>query len=266
MTHLPLVNGRVPGRPPAAPRAFDPPTQTPDGALGRRLGELRRRYGRMDGMELLAVMIKDAFPGKIAVVSSFGAESVVLLHLVAQVDPTTPVLFLNTGKLFAETLRYRDRLQETLGLTDVRALYPHPDDERTLDSRGALWSENPDACCRIRKVLPLSRSLEGFEAQVTGRKRFQTSARRTMDLIEVSDGRFKINPLADWGLERLNRHIEAYRLPRHPLVKDGYPSIGCMPCTQRVQNGEGYRSGRWAGLDKDECGLHTPTLTDGDGI
>lgn len=266
MTHLPLVNGRVSGRTSATSAGIDAPAETPDGPLGARLAELRARYGHLDGVDLLTAMLKNAFPGKIAVVSSFGAESVVLLHLVAQVDPATPVLFLNTGKLFAETLRYRDRLQEALGLTDVRALYPHPEDERGLDPHGALWSEDPDACCRIRKVLPLGRALQGFEAQVTGRKRFQTSARSTMDLIEVAQGRFKINPLADWGLERLTRHIEAHRLPRHPLVKDGYASIGCMPCTRRVRDGEAYRSGRWAGLDKDECGLHTPALTDGDGI
>jgi phosphoadenosine phosphosulfate reductase len=263
MTDVPLVKGRLPGRPPrVAAQLFD----SPDGPIGspqpERLRELRRHYSHLDGKDLLEKMIGEAFPGRIAVVSSFGAESVILLHMVAQIDPGTPVLFLNTGKLFPETLRYRDRLQAALGLTDLRALYPHPEDEHTHDPDGVLWNTDPDACCALRKVLPLRRALTGFDAQITGRKRFQTGARNAMQTLEISEGKFKINPLAGWDLERLAAYIETHKLPKHPLVRDGYPSIGCMPCTSRVQPGGDYRSGRWAGFDKDECGLHT----DGGGI
>ena len=243
-----------------------------------RLADLVARYGQLGGQALLEVMIKQVFPGKIAVVSSFGAESAVLLHLVAEVDPTVPVLFLNTGKLFGETLRYRDRLQERLGLTDVRAVGPHPDDLKARDPNGGLWNADPDACCFVRKVLPLERALTGFEASITGRKRFQTNARAQMAAIEEERvrgvggpvdpqaTRFKINPLSEWTLDDLNGHIETFRLPRHPLVKDGYLSIGCMPCTERVPEGGSYRDGRWVGRDKDECGIHLPVNTDGDGI
>lgn len=243
-----------------------------------RLGALRERYEGLTGQALLEATIKGEFAGKIAVVSSFGAESAVLLHMVAEIDPATPVIFLNTGKLFGETLRYRDRLQERLGLTDVRAAGPHPADLAARDPNGALWNADPDACCFVRKVLPLERALKGFEASITGRKRFQTSARLGMEPIEEEavrgtgepgsavGTRFKINPLAFWGQEELERYTDANRLPRHPLVKDGYLSIGCMPCTERVPEGGSYRDGRWVGRDKDECGIHLPINTGGDGI
>ena len=218
----------------------------------------------LDAPELLRLAIRDAFPGKIAVISSFAAESVVLLHLVAEIDPTTPVLFLNTHKLFGETMRYRDRLQETLGLVDIRAVGPHPDDRKAQDPEGTLWSRNPDACCHFRKVVPLRRALAGFDAVVTGRKRFQTTQRATMEKVELAEGRVRFNPLVDWSLFDLTAYIEEHRLPKHPLINDGYPSIGCIPCTRRVGAGEGYRDGRWAGSEKDECGIHSGI--DGDGI
>jgi len=182
--------------------------------------------------------------------------------MAAKVAPTVPVIFLNTGKLFGETLRYRDRLQDKLGLTDIRAIHPHPDDTAKLDPNGDLWSRDPDACCNFRKTLPLQRALKPFRAQITGRKRFQTSARSTMKPIGVHGDKFKINPLTDWDLNALNAYIDEHKLPKHPLVKDGYLSIGCMPCTERVKEGGDYRSGRWVGRDKDECGIHI----DGDGI
>ena len=225
---------------------------------------LRAKTAALDTHGLLQFALKQAFPGRIAVVSSFAAESVVLLHHVAALDPTTPVLFLNTGKLFGETLRYRDRLQDALGLTDIRAIGPHPDDRKDLDAEGTLWSRDPDACCHFRKVVPLSRALTGFSATITGRKRFQTAPRATMDRVELAEGRFRFNPLIDWSLEDLMGYIEENNLPKHPLLMDGYPSIGCMPCTRRVAAGESYRAGRWAGLDKDECGIHAGI--DGEGI
>ena len=174
------------------------------------------------------------------------------------------MIFLNTGKLFGETLRYRDRLQDVLGLGDIRTMAPGPADRARLDPDGSLWSRDTDSCCNFRKVLPLKRALEGFAAQITGRKRFQTTARSEMQAVEYFDGRFRFNPLADWTQADLEAYARDHNLPAHPLVEDGYPSIGCMPCTRRVQAGEGYRDGRWAGLDKDECGIHVGI--DGEGI
>ena len=225
---------------------------------------LRAKAEEMDAHELLSFALREAFPGRIAAVSSFGAESVVLLHHIARIDPTTPVLFLNTHKLFGETMRYRDRVQEALGLTDVRAIGPHPDDRRAEDPEGTLWSRNPDACCHFRKVVPLRRSLHGFDALITGRKRFQTAQRAGMQKVEMFEGRVRLNPLVDWTLSNLVAFVDEHRLPRHPLINDGYPSIGCIPCTRRVARGEGYRDGRWAGYEKDECGIHTGI--DGEGI
>ena len=232
-------------------------------AMQERLADLRARAGRLDAAGVLRLGL-ETFPGKIAVISAFAAESVVLLHQLARVDPTAPVLFLNTGKLFGETLRYRDRLQEMLGLTDVRAIGPRPEDRARFDPEGTLWSRDAGACCHFRKVVPLRRALEGFEAHITGRKRFQTSSRAGLSKVELADGRFRFNPLADWTLPELTAYIEANKLPRHPLVNDGYPSIGCLPCTRRVAAGEGYRDGRWAWLEKDECGIHAGI--DGEGI
>jgi phosphoadenosine phosphosulfate reductase len=229
-----------------------------------RLAELRAKAEGRDAHGILELALKEAFPGRTAVGSSFGAESAVLLHLVAQVDPSTPVLFLNTGKLFGETLRYRDRLQDELGLGDVRTVAPYAVERAARDPEGTLWSRDTDACCDFRKVVPLRRALAGFAAQITGRKRFQTGARADMKPVEFFEGRFRFNPLAAWDLADLEAYIEAHKLPRHPLVEDGYLSIGCMPCTRRVKAGEDYRAGRWSGLDKDECGIHIGM--DGEGI
>jgi phosphoadenosine phosphosulfate reductase len=246
------------------PRAFDRAGSGPsDPVLKAKLAELQLAARGRDAYGILELALKGEFAGKTAVVSSFGSESAVLLHMIAQIDPNTPVLFLNTGKLFGETLRYRDRLQDELGLGDVRSLAPSTADRRRFDPDGGLWSIDTDACCNFRKVIPLRHALEGFEAQITGRKRFQTNARHEMQAVEFFEGRFRFNPLADWSLADLERYVELHCLPKHPLVEDGYPSIGCMPCTRRVQAGESYRAGRWAGLDKDECGIHG---VDGDGI
>ncbi len=238
--------------------------ETGDTSAAAQLATLRSLAAGRDARGILELALREEFPGRTAVVSSFGAESAVLLHLVAQVDPATPILFVNTGKLFGETLRYRDRLQDELGLTDVRALGPHPIARAEKDPEGVLWSRDPDACCAFRKVQPLRRALAGFAAQVTGRKQFQTRARTTMLSVEYFDGRFRFNPLHDWSLADLEGYAAEHDLPRHPLVEDGYLSIGCIPCTRRLQAGESYRDGRWPGLEKDECGIHTGL--DGEGI
>lgn len=227
------------------------------------------RTAELSAIDFLTTMLQHEFKDEICVVSSFGAESAVLLHMVAQIDPTTPVIFLNTGKLFGETLRYRDRLQTLLGLTDVRSIGPHPTDLAEKDSNEDLWQKNNDMCCHIRKNLPQERALKGFKAVLTGRKRFQTSQRGSMQRIEIDDeaaARLRINPLADFTLEDLQAYLETHNLPKHPLVKDGYLSIGCMPCTDKVKEGDDYRSGRWSEQDKEECGMHGTEFVYGEGI
>ncbi len=217
---------------------------------------LSRRLGRLSTEDMLAEAIRHEFPGRIAVVSSFGADSAVLLHLVAGIDPAVPVLFLDTDKLFGETRRYRDRLVERLGLTDVRTIGPDPIAVAERDPEGVLWARDPDACCALRKVEPLARALEPFDAWINGRKRHQSASRADLDLVEAADGRVKLNPLADWDPAALAAYFARHDLPPHPLVEDGYRSIGCMPCSDRVAEGEDDRAGRWRGMAKIECGIH----------
>ena len=197
------------------------------------------------------------FGDRIALVSSFGAESAVLLHLAAQVDKAIPVLFLDTGMLFAQTLDYRRQLAADLGLTAVRDLRPSFEDLALNDPGGELWKRDTDACCYIRKVSPLDGALTDFDAWITGRKRFHGGGRLRLPVIEEADGRIKFNPLANWTKAELEAYAEAHGLPAHPLVAMGFPSIGCWPCTDRAEDGADARSGRWAGSQKSECGIHT---------
>lgn len=218
--------------------------------------QLQRLYGHMDGLELLDGMINHALKNKIALVSSFGAESVILLHMVAQVNKDTPIIFLNTQKLFGETLKYRDQIVEQLGLTNLVTVRPDDQDVEREDKNGLLWARDTNACCDLRKVRPLARAMNGYQAWITGRKRFQSTGRSTIPLIEQDGATLKINPLALWTQEEIDQKIADIGLPPHPLVAQGYPSIGCMPCTARVEMGQDRRSGRWVGAEKTECGIH----------
>ncbi len=227
---------------------------------------LNARFAGVATRDMLAAVLREELAGRIAAVSSFGAESAVLLHLIASVDPSMPVLFLETGKHFPETLAYRDELAARLGLTDLRSLTPDAELLAARDATGLRWSYDPDGCCEIRKVQPLARALAAFDASFTGRKGFQSASRAGLPTFELdtSDaaGRLKVNPLADWSSDQIASYFAASGLPAHPLVAQGYPSIGCSPCTTRVEQGEDPRSGRWKGWDKTECGIHVDGATD----
>lgn len=222
---------------------------------------LNRMFRGSDTDEWLAAVLEGNLVGDIAIVSSFGAESAALLHLVSQIDASVPVLFLETGKHFPETLAYRDLLTDRLGLNLVN-VYPDLEDLQSRDESGLRWSYDPDGCCELRKVRPLEKALSGFDASLTGRKAFQSSTRANLPRFEIdtsdAQGRFKINPLIDWDADRIAAYFEAHDLPRHPLVDRGFTSIGCSPCTRAVAPGEDPRAGRWAGWDKVECGIHKP--------
>lgn len=227
---------------------------------------LNNLFRGTDTAEMLRCVLHDRLAGELAVVSSFGAESAVLLHLVASIDPATPVLFLETGKHFPETLAYRDLLVERLGLTNLIVVQPEAAVIAAKDENGLRWSWDPDGCCEIRKVEPLARELLHYDASITGRKGFQSSTRAGLPRFEVdrtdAQGRLKINPLASWSKEELEAHFAEHDLPAHPLVAQGYPSIGCAPCTSKVAPGEDPRSGRWKGWDKTECGIHVDGAED----
>ncbi|MGO8917048.1 MAG: phosphoadenylyl-sulfate reductase [Stellaceae bacterium] len=221
-----------------------------------RTALLVSRYGRLEGEALLAPLIERELSGRIAVLSSFGAEAALLLDMVARIDRATPVIFLDTGKLFGETLRYRDALIEQLGLADVRSLAPDPAELMRRDPDGTLWHRDADACCRLRKVEPLERALGGVEAVISGRKRHHGGARGHLAALERAGGLIRVNPLWNYGQERVARGFAERGLPPHPLEADGFRSIGCMPCTDRVAPDEAPRAGRWRGRDKSECGIH----------
>lgn len=215
--------------------------------------------------EMLRTVLSEQMVGDVAIVSSFGTESAALLHLVGSIAPDIPVMFLDTGKHFPETLAYRDQLVERLGLTGLRNLTPDAALLAKRDETGLRWSYDPDGCCEIRKVLPLDAAMAGFDASITGRKAFQASTRNALPRFEVdAAGKLKVNPLADWTKTDIEAYFATHDLPRHPLEAQGYLSIGCAPCTSKVKPGEDPRSGRWAGWDKTECGIHTPT-GDGEG-
>jgi len=221
---------------------------------------LNTQFGDSDTQTMLKTVLTEKLVGDVAVVSSFGAESAVLLHLIAAIDPSTPVLFLDTGKHFPETLAYADALSARLGLTDLRVLKPDAAELAKRDETGLRWSYDPDGCCEIRKVRPLEKALDGFDATITGRKGFQSRTRAGLPRFELEGDRLKVNPLASWSAADIDAYFEAHDLPRHPLVADGYPSIGCAPCTSKVQAGEDPRAGRWRGWDKVECGIHVPVV------
>jgi len=227
---------------------------------------LNALYGERDAKAIISVAVRDLFADRITLVSSFGAESAVLLHLVSEVDRSVPVIFLDTGKLFVETLEYRDLLAARLGLTDVRSVQPDPARLTAKDPHRALWMTNPDLCCHIRKTEPLQRALQGLDAWFTGRKRFQSSTRAALPVFEADGRRIKVNPLAAWTGADIASYSDRHDLPEHPLVAKGYLSIGCVPCTTKVMPGEDARAGRWRGLDKTECGIHTDLEIDGSGI
>lgn len=220
--------------------------------------DLRECYADADARSLLRVMIRDEFPGRIALVSSFGAEAAVLLHMVAEIEADLPVLFLDTGRMFAETRSYQRRLTADLGLTNVRIVRPDDALVEEEDPGGALWRTDPDRCCRLRKVLPLERALRDYDAWITGLKRYHNFVRSDIEPVQYVDGRFKINPLATWDADRVDLEFARHGLRRHPLVCRGYPSIGCAPCTSPVAKGEDQRAGRWRGREKTECGIHRP--------
>lgn len=213
-------------------------------------------HRKSDAQTVLRHALQDLQIGPVAMVSSFGAESVVLLHMIAQIDPATPIIFLDTEMLFPETLTYQREVADYLGLTDVRIISPDRNEVLERDVDGLLHQADTDACCDLRKTRPLDKALTDFGGWITGRKRFQGGQRAELQLFEKDGRKIKINPLAKWSSEDLQAYMAEQNLPRHPLVAQGYPSIGCMPCTSRVSAHEDPRAGRWRDSDKTECGIH----------
>ena len=224
--------------------------------LKERAHGLSARYVGQSAETVLQSAIRTEFTGRIGLVSSFGTEAAVLLHMVGRIDPYVPVIFLDTWKHFPETLTYRDQLIETFGLCNIQTVTPRPAGLEADDPDGELHKHNPDLCCHVRKTLPMLSALRSLNCWITGRKRGQANTRTDMDLFEVQDRWIKVNPLLDWDREQTEAYFHEHSLPRHPLVASGYLSIGCAPCTRAVQPGEDPRAGRWADSKKTECGIH----------
>lgn len=209
--------------------------------------------------EIITAALRIVGRERLAVVSSFGTESAALLKVMAEVDLAIPVIFLDTGWLFEETLAYRDLLIARLGLSDVRSIKPAEETLSREDPDRDLWFSDPDACCRIRKVEPLARALAPFAGWINGRKRFQGGSRATIPVVEQDGARLKFNPFANLAREDIDAIFAGAGLPPHPLLAKGFLSVGCMPCTSRTAEGEDARAGRWRGRAKTECGIHTVT-------
>lgn len=233
------------------------PLEAPLPTVAERAAALNARYRHHAAAEVLSHALRDPMVGPVALVSSFGAESVVLLHMLSVIDRTTPVLFVDTRMLFRETLDYQLEVAHKLGLAEVHRIRPDRAGLFAGDPDGILHQFDPDACCALRKTRPLETALEPFDAWITGRKRYQGGRRARLDFFEPEgDSRIKINPLAHWTRDDIADYITNNRLPRHPLVARGYSSIGCEPCTTPTAQGEDQRAGRWRGRAKDECGIH----------
>ena len=217
-------------------------------------------YGHLTPRRIIEKSLRDHFGDGLAAVSSFGADSAVLLHMIAEIDRGLPVIFLDTGKHFEETLSYRDALVVDFGLSNVCVIRPDDVNLENRDPDGRLHLADPEACCEIRKVEPLVRGLGPYRAWLTGRKRFQAATRAALPAFESVGSRVRINPLARWATEDQAAYMRAHALRENPLVAYGYLSIGCFPCTQPVKPGEDARSGRWAGQGKTECGIHLSGL------
>lgn len=224
---------------------------------------LEARFAQLKASSLLRLVIEDLYPGRVALVSSFGADAAALLHMVSRIDAATPVIFVDTGQHFPETLAYRDELVGLLGLTNVVVAEPRKDTLDQEDPEKFLFASDPDRCCEIRKVRPLAAGMEGYDAWITGRKGFQNATRATLPLFESEGDRVKVNPLVGWSATDILAYVREVGLPPHPLVARGFPSIGCLPCTSPVRPGEDARAGRWRGRAKTECGIHLGPLDAG---
>jgi len=212
--------------------------------------------------EIVAWTIRE-FSGRIAATSSFGPESGVLLHMVSRIDPAVPILFLETGYHFPETLEYQATLTKLFGLINVIDLKADPKRKAEVVKQyeGVPYEKNPDLCCQINKVEPIDLALKDYDAWMSGIRRHQTDFRKSVRIFEEykkgDSELFKISPLANLTSRELWWYLKEHRIPKHPLYDKGYLSVGCWPCTRPVQDGDDERSGRWAGKAKTECGIHT---------
>lgn len=219
--------------------------------------DLNNELRKKSSFSALQYLIKDFFKKKIVYVCSFGSESAVLLHMISKINNDLPIIFLNTHKLFKETLSYKTKLINQFSLKNVMECFPDDQELMNNDSNDFLWRENADLCCKIRKINPLHKKLEKFDAWISGRKAYQSGERAEKNFLEFQDNKYIISPLLNWNKKQIEQYFQRNNLPHHPLVSQGYQSIGCKNCTLKtIKNSSNPRSGRWSGLEKTECGIH----------
>lgn len=222
----------------------------------KKIENLNKLFEKKTSFSILSYSIQNLFLNKIAYVCSFGTESAVILHMISIIDKELPIIFLNTQKLFKETIDYKDRIIRHLSLKNVKEVFPNQKDLELNDPEGFLWKKNPDFCCKLRKVDPLVLNLTQYDAWISGRKSYQSNERATKNFINSQERKLIISPLINWSQKQINQYFLANDLPRHPLIEEGYLSIGCENCTIKTLNNLNPRSGRWSGIDKTECGIH----------
>jgi phosphoadenosine phosphosulfate reductase len=226
--------------------------------------DLDGRLARLEGLEERIAAIRAAVSSRIVFATSLGLEDQAVLHAIAQIAADIDVVTLDTGRHFPETLDTLERSERRYGLR-IRVMAPDATELEALVARDGVLGfrhaiEARKACCDVRKVRPLRRALPGAAAWITGLRRGQSAGRGAIAVAawDASEGLIKVNPLADWSLERLNAYILANDIPVNPLHARGFPSVGCQPCTRAIQPGEDIRAGRWWWESEDgkECGLH----------
>ncbi|MHC4444841.1 MAG: phosphoadenylyl-sulfate reductase [Planctomycetota bacterium] len=225
------------------------------------LEALNARFEHLSALEIIKWTV-DEFGDDLAVSSSFGADSAVMLHLATQVKPDVKIITVDTGALFPETIQFRENLCCRLNL-NLYIYRPVISREAFLEEHGKVWRSFPDACCAFNKREPFERAKRelGIKCWLTGIRREQSSARRTAKIVQGDQASLmKVCPVATWTTKDVHDYLKENDLPYHPLREKGYPSIGCYPeegyCTRKVDPGEDQRAGRWAGFDKTECGMH----------
>jgi phosphoadenosine phosphosulfate reductase len=221
------------------------------------IAELAQEFETRSLEELLEWAVAEFAP-RIAMTSSFGAEGIVLIDKLARIAPNIPIIYLDTGFQFKETDELKERLRARYHLNLIEHRTALSTTEQAAIYGDRLYARDPDLCCRLRKVEPLRRALKGFDAWIAALRRDQSPTRVGIRLIEwnAQHELIKINPLAAWTRQKVWDYIVRHNLPYHPLYDEGYASIGCAPCTRRVEAGAHERSGRWDGETKLECGIH----------
>ena len=221
------------------------------------IAEANRQLDGKPPQEILRWAVATFFP-RLTMATAFGAEGCCIIHMLAEIEPRVHVFNLETGYQFPETLQLRERIKERYG---IEVAYATPDTtvpEYEKLHGGPLYESNPDQCCHDRKIIPLRRAVVGFDAWISSIRKDQTTDRAKADVV-MWDGKFnlvKVNPLLGWTKHQLWQFVIDNQIPYNPLHDQGYPSIGCWPCTRAVAEGEDERAGRWAGKAKKECGLH----------